>query len=54
MTKAEDKIPDVPLDERGRKLYSADDLAQIRLALARTTRDAVAGERYPDMSGIEL
>jgi chromosome partitioning protein len=36
---AEDKIPDVPLDERGRKLYSADDLAQIRLALARTTRD---------------
>eukprot|EP01041_Mallomonas_annulata_P031668 gene31668-54006_t len=36
---AEDKIPDVPLDDRGRKVYSAEDLAQIRLALARTTRD---------------
>ena len=36
---AENKIPDVPLDERGRKLYSAEDLGQIRLALARATRD---------------
>ncbi len=36
---AEGKIPDVPLDERGRKIYSAEDLGQIRLALARATRD---------------
>src|SRR5690606_70046 len=32
---AEDKIPDVALDERGRRLYSAAALSQIRLALAR-------------------
>ena len=36
---AENKIPDVPLDERGRKFYSAEDLGEIRLALARNTRD---------------
>jgi chromosome partitioning protein len=36
---AEGKIPDVPLDERGRKFYTAEDLGQIRLALARATRD---------------
>ena len=36
---AEDKIPNVPLDDRGRRLYSAEDLANIRLALARATRD---------------
>ncbi|WP_349293923.1 hypothetical protein [Gemmobacter sp. 24YEA27] len=36
---AEDKIPDVALDERGRRLYTAEDLGLIRLALARTTRD---------------
>jgi chromosome partitioning protein len=35
---AENKIPDAPLDERGRKFYSAEDLGQIRLALARNTR----------------
>jgi chromosome partitioning protein len=29
----------VPVDERGRKHYSAEDLGQIRLALARNTRD---------------
>lgn len=36
---AEEKIPEVAMDERGRRLYSAEALAQIRLALARTTRD---------------
>ena len=36
---AEDKIPEVAVDERGRRLYSAEALSQIRLALARTTRD---------------
>lgn len=36
---AEDKVPEVPIDERGRKLYSAEDIGRIRLALARTARD---------------
>ena len=36
---AEGKVPDVGLDERGRKSYTAEDLARIRLALARATRD---------------
>jgi chromosome partitioning protein len=36
---AEEKIPDVPMDQRGRRTYSAEDLGQIRLALARATRD---------------
>lgn len=33
------KIPDVPLDERGRKMYRAEDIFAIRLALARTAKD---------------
>ena len=36
---AEGKVPEVPFDERGRKIYTAEDLANIRLSLARTTRD---------------
>ncbi|MGC8732692.1 MAG: plasmid partitioning protein RepA [Halothiobacillaceae bacterium] len=36
---AEGKIPEVPMDDRGRKVYSAGDLGAIRLALARATRD---------------
>ena len=31
---AERKVPDVPLNERGRKFYAAQDLGPIRLALA--------------------
>lgn len=36
---AEGKIPDVPSDERGRKMYSAEAIAEIRAALQHTTRD---------------
>ena len=36
---AEGKVPEVPFDERGRKSYSAENIAKVRLALARTTRD---------------
>ncbi|MCE6958395.1 plasmid partitioning protein RepA [Cereibacter sphaeroides] len=33
------KIPDVPADDRGRRLYSARDIYAIRVALARTAKD---------------
>ena len=33
------KIPDVPLDDRGRKMYRAKDIFAVRLALARTAKD---------------
>ena len=36
---AENKIPDVPLDDRGRKFYSAEELGQIRVAAPKTRRD---------------
>ncbi len=36
---AEGKVPEVPLDDRGRRLYTAEDLGRIRLSLARATRD---------------
>lgn len=36
---AEGKVPDVQQDERGRRFYSAQDMANIRLSLARATRD---------------